>query len=235
MKIYALIPIKHISERVKGKNYRIFNGKPLCYWIINSLLNSKYINKIIIDTDSEMIKKIINELFVDQIDKILLYDRPEFLQGGDVPTNDLFMNVIKTLNLDADLYFQTHTTNPLLKTSTINNAIETYKNLKNKDSLFSAKKHFARFYNNKIIEMNHNRFNLIPTQNLDPIYEENSCMYIFTKESLFRYKSRIGKNPYIYEMSDIESSDIDWPEDFELAEILHSYYVEQKSNTIKEE
>lgn len=223
MKIYALIPIKHQSERVPGKNYRDFNGKPLCYWIINTLLNSTYIDKIIIDTDSPIIKNLIPTLFNDKMNRIVIYDRPKHLHGGHVPTNDLFVNVINSLNLDADYYFQTHTTNPLLKTSTINDAIKKFidKNKEGYETLFSVKTHHTRFYNSNGHDMNHNRFRLIPTQELEPIYEENSCMYVFSKQTLMKYKARIGKKAFLYKMNDIESTDIDWEDDFKTAELLH--------------
>lgn len=227
MKIYALIPIKHNSERVPGKNYKDFNGKPLFFWIINTLLTSTFIDKIIIDTDSPTIKELVPKHFSDTMERIIIYDRPEHLLGGHVATNDLFVNVIEDLNLDADYYFQTHTTNPLLKTSSINNAIETFLN-KIKDgyeTLFSVKTHHTRFYNSKGEDMNHNRFHLIPTQDLDPIYEENSCMYLFSKNTLMKYKARIGNKAYLYKMNDIESTDIDWPEDFKIAELLHKNFI----------
>ena len=223
MKIYALIPIKHNSERVPGKNYRDFNGKPLFYWIINTLLNSTYIDKIVIDTDSPTIKEQVPKYFNDNMERIIIYDRPVHLHGGHVATNDLFVNVIQDLHLDADYYFQTHTTNPLLKTSSVNDAIETFLNKVNEgyETLFSVKTHYTRFYDSIGQDMNHNRFHLIPTQDLDPIYEENSCMYLFSKDTLMKYKARIGKKAYLYKMTDIESTDIDWHEDFKLAELLH--------------
>ena len=223
MKIYALIPIKHNSERVPGKNYRDFNGKPLFYWIINTLLNSTYIDKIVIDTDSPTIKEQVPKYFNDNMERIIIYDRPVHLHGGHVATNDLFVNVIQDLHLDADYYFQTHTTNPLLKTSSVNDAIETFLNKVSEgyETLFSVKTHYTRFYDSIGQDMNHNRFHLIPTQDLDPIYEENSCMYLFSKSTLMKYKARIGKKAYLYKMTDIESTDIDWHEDFKLAELLH--------------
>ena len=225
MKIYALIPIKHTSERVPGKNYRDFNGKPLFYWIINTLLNSTYINKIIIDTDSPTIKEQVPKYFHEHMESIVIYERPKHLHGGHVATNDLFVNVIQELNLDADYFFQTHTTNPLLKTSTINNAIESFLKKKEEgyESLFSVKTHHTRFYDKNGYDMNHNRFKLIPTQELDPIYEENSCMYIFTKKSLTTFNARIAENAFLFKMSDIESTDIDWEDDFKIAELLHKY------------
>jgi len=228
MKIYALIPIKHNSERVPEKNYRDFNGKPLFFWIINTLLNSNYINKIIIDTDSLLIKELIPKYFNENMHRIIIYDRPIHLHGGHVATNDLFVNVIQDLNLDADYYFQTHTTNPLLKTSTVNKALEQFliKKKEGYGSLFSVNTHHTRFYDKNGDDINHNRFKLIPTQDLEPIYEENSCIYIFTKKSLFEFNARIAKKAFLFRMSNIESTDIDWPEDFELAKILHKYYTE---------
>ena len=227
MKIIAIIPIKHNSDRVPCKNYKLFNKKPLFYWIMDTILKVERINMIVIDTDSEIIKKGIETHFQKYMNRIIIYNRPEHLIGGEVATNLLFINAIKELKLDADLYFQTHTTNPLLSVKTINRAIDTYiENINKYDTLFSVKKHHTRFYNKDGSDMNHNRFKLIPTQNLDPIYEENSCIYLFTKESLFKYKARMSKDAYLFEMEDIESTDIDWPEDFIIAEILHRFYCQ---------
>ena len=231
MKIVALIPIKHHSSRVKDKNFKYFNGKPLYFWIINTLLHVEKISKIVIDTDSQTIIDGVKENFKENIDKIILYNRPLKLRGDDVATNLLFMNVINELNLDADVYFQTHTTNPLLSIKTINDAVDTYIENKDKyDTLFSVKTHHTRFYDKDGNDMNHNRFKLIPTQDLDPIYEENSCIYLFTKESLFKYNARISENAYLFKMSDTESSDIDWPEDFKIAETLHKIMLNPSSS-----
>lgn len=217
MKIYAIIPIKDHSSRVQGKNFKLMNGQPLYYWIINTLLSCEQIDKIFIDTDS---KELLNNCCIKS-DKLFLYKRPEHLRGDDMSVNKLLINIIEDLKLDADLYLQTHTTNPLLTKETIEGAISKYiKNENTYDSLFTVKTHHTRFYDKYGNDMNHNRFHLIPTQNLDPIYEENSCLYLFTKESLFNNNARISKNALLYPMSAIESQDIDWPEDFKLAEVL---------------
>ena len=76
-------------------------------------------------------------------------------------------------------------------------------------------------------DMNHNRFTLIPTQDLDPIYEENSCIYLFSKESLEKYKARIGKNALLYPIGDIESQDIDWEDDFIVTELLMKKFYQE--------
>lgn len=144
--------------------------------------------------------------------------------------NVILENVINALNIDCDVFFQTHTTNPLLNKITIINSIETYFIKKNDgyDSLFSVKKLQTRLYkleNNNVEAVNHNTNELIPTQNLEPLYEENSCIYIFQKSILFKKKHRIGFKPFIFVMNDIESSDIDIETDFIIAESIHKSLV----------
>jgi len=228
MKITAILPIKHNSTRVPGKNFRDMNGNPLFYYIIKTLLNVKEINNIVIDTNSPIIFEKVPELFKNDMHRIILYERPKHLWPGDTPTNDLLLNVINDLDLDADYFIQTHVTNPLLKHSTISDAINAFINNKDKyESLFSVKTHHTRFYNKDGKDMNHNRYKLIPTQDLDPIYEENSCIYIFNKDLLEKYKARIGSNALLFPMNDIESQDIDWEDDFIITEALMKLFYNQ--------
>ena len=223
MIITALIPIKHNSTRVPNKNFRLMNGKPLYTWIINTLLELKYITNIVIDSDSPIIFNDIPKIYSEHVNnnRIILHKRSENLISDNTSTNEIFKNIISELNLESDYYFQTHVTNPLLKVETINNAIELFLlNSHNYESLFSVKKIYARLYTKDGKDLNHDRKILIPTQNLDPIYEENSCIYIFTKKSLFENNARISDNALLFPMNNIESMDIDWPEDFMITEIL---------------
>jgi CMP-N-acetylneuraminic acid synthetase/NAD(P)-dependent dehydrogenase (short-subunit alcohol dehydrogenase family) len=235
MNICAIVPIKHISTRVPGKNYRDFNGLPLFQVILNTLLSCNIIQTIVIDTNSELVKGIILDKYSCN-SNIIIYDRPEDLWAGDVPTNVLLENVIKDLELyNYDFFLQTHVTNPLLSINTINKCIETFieKQKDGFDSLFTVKKLQTRLYtkqNNKIFALNHNPEELIPTQDLEPIYDENSCVYIFTRDVLFKKHHRIGFNPYIYVMNDIESSDIDTETDFLIAKSLHKEFKINETN-----
>ena len=235
MKICIIVPIKHNSERVPGKNFRDFNGKPLFHVILNTLLKSKYINHIYIDTNSPIVMESVEIDFKDTI--ISIYKRPLELQPGDTPTNVLLENIITKMNLDYDYYLQTHVTNPLLKVETIDECIKTFmeKEKDGYDSLFTAKQLQTRLYmnqNNNVSALNHNPNELIPTQNLEPLYEENSCLYIFKKDILFKRHHRIGYKPYIHVMNDIESSDIDIESDFILAEQLHKYHGLNSTNNV---
>lgn len=235
MNICIIIPIKHTSVRIPGKNFRDFNGKPLFHIILNTLLKSKYINHIYVDTNSPIVMESIKNDFKDTM--ISIYERPLELQPGNTPTNVLLENIITELNLNYDFYLQTHVTNPLLKIETIDKCIKIFieKQKNGYDSLFTAKKLQTRLYkyeNNTVSALNHNPNELIPTQDLDPLYEENSCLYIFTKKCLFEKHHRIGYNPFVYVMDDIESSDIDIESDFILAEQLYKHHGVNNKNIV---
>ncbi len=214
----ALLPMKGNSERVKNKNMRDFNGAPLYHAIVKSLLNSKYIKNVVINTDSEIIAKDAKETFGD---KIIIIDRPVEIQGDFVSMNNI---IAYDLNkLDGEYFLQTHSTNPLLKSETIDKAIEKYfDGLENFDSVFGVTKVQTRFYDKNAKPINHNPEELLRTQDLEPMYEENSNFYIFSKESFKNVgEKRIGLKPQIFEVNKLEAVDIDEPEDFILAELLY--------------
>lgn len=215
MKVVFLIPMKGNSERVKNKNLKIFNGKPLYHWILNSILKSKYLNFIIINTDSIKIKEDLKNNF--DLNKIKILDRPNELCGDLVSMNKIINYDINSTKCSD--FFQTHSTNPLLKTSTIDKSIDLYfKNKYKYDSLFSVSEFQSRFYFSNSNPINHDPSNLVRTQDLTPIFEENSCIYIFSKDSFKKAENkRIGLKPFLYKTSVVESIDIDTKEDFELA------------------
>ena len=222
MKIIALLPMKGHSERVPNKNLRSFNGNPLFHIMLKKLDKVDIINEVIINTDSNEIA----ESALKVSEKVIIISRPRELCGDFVPMNDIIDYDIS--NSDGDIYIQTHSTNPLLKTNTLEGALKFLIDFENKyDSIFSVTRHQSRFYNDKLDAVNHNPKELLRTQDLPPLYEENSCFYIFTKNSFINNsKKRIGLNPYIYPMEKLESVDIDEQDDFILAELLHKYFPE---------
>ena len=218
IKIVALLPMKGVSERVKNKNLRMFNGKPLFHIVLNKLLNSKFISSIVVNTDSIDIKKNIQSNFGD---KVTIFDRDSNICGHYVSMNKIIEHDIK--KIDANIFLQTHCTNPLIKTETIDDAIrKMISSIKTKkiDSIFSVTKIQKRFYSEDGKPFNHDSKMLV-TQHLKPLYEENSCIYLFTKESFRKKNNRIGQNPLMYEIDKLEAIDIDDPEDFIIAEALY--------------
>lgn len=217
--VTALMPMKHFSQRVKEKNYRNIAGKPLFVWVLNSLLKSKRIDQIIINTDSPIIEKIVRSL---DIKSITLIDRPKHLLG-DVDINSLIEHDINFAK--NDLILQTHSTNPLLRHETIDSAINDFEKSENAKSLVGVTKLQKRLYNNKGEALNHNPLSKnLRTQDLEPLYIENSCIYLFSKESFKKNNHRICTPIIFYDINEIESIDIDEPSDLVFAE----FYLKNK-------
>ncbi len=218
MKLKVLLPMKGNSERVPNKNMRDFDGAPLYHAVTKSLLASKYVECVVINTDSQTIAKNAKETFGD---KVIIIDRPVGIQGDFVSMNDIIAYDLS--KLDGEHFMQTHSTNPLLRAETVDRAIEKYFESLNKfDSVFGVTKVQTRFYDKDANPINHNPEELLRTQDLEPLYEENSNFYIFSKESFKNSgEKRIGLKSQIFEVNKLEAVDIDEPEDFKLAELLH--------------
>lgn len=217
--VTALVPIKTISERLPNKNFLDFNGKPLYQIIIDRLLSIDLIDKIIINTDSKIIKSHYSDCLI--FPKIKVIDRPENISGNNITMNTIIDYDIS--QFEGSHFIQTHCTNPLLKEETIINAIQTYfKNLPQFDSLISVDAIQKRVYNENGNPINHSNFKLEQTQNLPKIFIENSNIFLFSRTSFKNSNnSRIGKNPYFFEMNPIESIDIDYKTDLELAKLIY--------------
>lgn len=215
-RIVALVPMRHHSERVPGKNYRDFAGKPLYHRILASLKNCPLVADIVIDTDSSVIMEGVSEYFPD----ICLLERPEHLRAGTVPMNDVLLHDVT--RVEADYYLQTHSTNPLLRTETITQAVRQFlDSVPMYDSLFSVTPIQTRLWDELARAINHNPSILLRTQDLPPVYEENSNIYIFTREILERRHNRIGERPLMFEIDRLEAWDIDEELDFHIAEFLY--------------
>jgi len=223
MKLAALVPMRHHSQRVPGKNYRPLAGKPLFHHIIETLLAVPEIETVMVDTDSEPVMDGVRRLVSTRLNAgfppVKLIQRPEHLRADDVPMNEILL--YDTAQVDADFYLQTHSTNPLLKAETISRAIQSlFTNYPKYDSLFSVTRWQTRLYFQDGRAINHNPLELIQTQDLPPVYEENSCLYLFTRKNLARKKHRIGDKPFMFEIDKAEAWDIDEELDFEITDFL---------------
>ncbi len=214
-KIAALVPMRHHSQRVPGKNYRSLAGKPLFHHIIETLQAVPEIDVIVVNTDSEPVMAGLREHFPD----VVIINRPEHLREDDRPMNDILLH--DTEQVDADFYLQTHSTNPLLKSETVSAGIQAFlEAYPARDSLFSVTRWQTRLYDRHGAAINHDPKELIQTQDLPPVYEENSCIYIFSRENLIKFNHRVGENPLMFEIPALESVDIDEESDFQIADIL---------------
>lgn len=215
LKITALVPMRHHSQRVPGKNYRLLDGKPLYQHILATLQNCPEIETIVVDTDSPDIIEGIHTSFPT----VKVINRPESLRADDISMNEILLYDIS--QYQSDLYLQTHSTNPLLKASTVSRAIrQLTTSMPENDSLFSVTRLQSRLYDSNGKAINHDPLVLLQTQDLPPVYEENSCLYIFSAESLKKHRTRIGEHPILFETEPDESWDIDEEMDFKLVEML---------------
>ncbi|MBN1149354.1 MAG: acylneuraminate cytidylyltransferase family protein [Anaerolineales bacterium] len=214
-KLVALVPMRHHSQRVPGKNYRPLGGKPLFHHIIATLLECPEISQIVVDSDSPPIIDRLREDFP----QVMILERPERLRADSVPMNEIL--AYDTSQVQADFYLQTHSTNPLLRSKTISTAIQSFlASYPAYDSLFSVTRWQTRLWDQLAQPINHNPAILLQTQDLPPVYEENSCIYIFTREKLLARRNRIGERPMMFEIEAAEAWDIDEELDFFITDFL---------------
>ncbi len=216
-KVVALLPMKGHSERVSNKNIRPFAGKPLFHQVAQVLQDCDFVKSIIINTDSDFIARSASENF----SKVQIVERPEAIRGDMVEMNTIIAHDLSVT--EGQHYIQTHSTNPLLTKATLDRAISEYFALDaSYDSLFSVTKLQTRLYWESGEPVNHDPHELLRTQDLPPLYEENSNIYLFSKTSfVVAGNKRIGQRPKMFIMDSLEAIDIDDDETFRLAEAVH--------------
>jgi CMP-N-acetylneuraminic acid synthetase len=213
--IVALVPMRHHSERVPGKNYRSLAGKPLYAYILGTLGECESIQRIMVDTDSPVIMRGVRKDFPH----VQLVERPQELRGDEVPMNSILQHDVRIVR--SKYYLQTHSTNPLLTSRTISSAIQLFlESTSQHDSLFSVTRLQARLWSPEGEPINHDPHELIRTQDLPPLYEENSCLYIFERRSFLTRGNRLGERPLLFEIDPGEALDIDEEIDFQMARCL---------------
>ena len=211
----ALVPMRHHSQRVPGKNYRPLAGKPLFHHILDTLLSVPEIGQVAVDTDSEPVMDGLRRHYPG----VQIIERPQSLRADDIPMNDILLYDVG--QVPADHYLQTHSTNPLLRAESVSRAIQAFeKGLPGIDSLFSVTRLQTRLYDSQGKALNHNPAELLQTQDLPPVYEENSCIYIFDEQTLREKHHRIGSHPLLFEIDAGEAWDIDVELDFAITEFL---------------
>jgi CMP-N-acetylneuraminic acid synthetase len=211
MKVVAFVPIKMTNRRTPGKNTKRFDdGTPLIHFILRKLLNVSQIDEVYVYCSNDEIKDYL-------IDGVKFKQRSKELDSDTTASQDIISSFIK--EVDADIYVLSHATSPFVETKRFCECINKIVN-ENYDSAFTAEKlQNLLWCKNK--PLNFDPQNVPRTQDLEPIYNEVSAAYVFKKEVFINHKRRIGVNPYICEVSKIESVDIDYPEDFQIANAIY--------------
>lgn len=209
MKIVAIMPIKLKNERCPGKNTRLLGSKPLLQYELDSLKETGLCDEINVFCSDEAVVPFLPE-------GVNFLQRPKEL---DLPTSN-FTQIFSCFmaERDADIYVYAHATAPFVTVETMKQCIEAVKSGEY-DSAFCAVKLLDYLWKDGK-PLNFDATNVPRTQDLEPIYQETSGVYAFTKEVFEKYKRRIGMKPFIKEVSFREAVDIDNPEDFDLAEVM---------------
>ena len=221
-KIAFFLPTRKGSERVKSKNTRPFAGIEggLVENKIKQLLATKHIDEILFSSNDEMCIAIAEKYASDS--RLRIIPRPNELCLSTTNLQDLICYVPTITNADHILWG--HVTTPLVEVKVYDTAIEQYlaKITKGYDSLVSVKelKNFLLNQEGKLV----NNTTDIPwprTQDLEPLYEINHAIFLAKRSVYTEQKNRIGQKPLLYIMDEIHSKDIDWEEDFKIAEIMY--------------
>ena len=216
--VVALLPIKAHSERVPGKNFRDFCGRPLFRWVLDALLAVPEIDRVVIDSDA---RKELAEHGLEETDRVRLRDRRPELCGDAVSMNRVLADAVA--HVAADVFVMTHATNPLLRADTISRALDAFLAARERgeaDSLFSVCRVQTRFWREDGSPVNHDPANLVPTQQLEPWLEENSNLYVFSRESFAAEGARIGRRPLAFALPRWEALDIDDADSWRHAELV---------------
>jgi len=213
MRIKALIAVRSGSERVANKNLRPFASANLLELKIKQLKTIKELDGIVVNSNDERMLEIASKLSADTI------KRDDYFASSSVSMSEVYENMAE--NIDADIIMYANVTNPLVNTNSYINAINIFKEISEKfDSLNSANlvKEFM-FLDGKPI--NYDLKKQPRSQDLPNIYALNFAFSILSRDNMIKYKNVIGLRPYMYELSEIESVDIDTQFDFDIAEFLY--------------
>lgn len=213
--VVAIVPMKGHSERVPGKNLRLFAGRPLYHWIVTSLLAVEPVAAVVVDTDSPDIADDVAKTFPE----VEIRERPSDLLGDEVPMHDIVARIVAERS-SGDVFLQTHSTNPLLTPETITRAVDAFFGPGDHDSLMGVTELRTRLYSSDGRPLNHDPEVLLRTQDLDPVLEENSNLYLASRQVISSTGRRVGPNPLLFPIDRHEAVDIDEEIDFVIAECL---------------
>ena len=223
--VSVFLPTRAGSERVKNKNTRTFAGVDggLLKIKLNQLLNCKIIDEVVLSTNDRESIQVAQELY--NYNKLKVIERPQHLALSTTNLMDLVNYVPKVCGSNHILW--THVTSPLVNTADYTNAVETYFKILEQgfDSLMSVKEIQNFIWSkeqNKVVNKKLDDDKKWPrTQDLNKIYEVNSAIFMASKDVYFNEQDRIGKKPFLLTQNQIKSTDVDWEEDFKLAELIY--------------
>ncbi|MFV0241637.1 MAG: cytidylyltransferase domain-containing protein [Lacrimispora sphenoides] len=213
MRIVAIVPMKLNNRRLPQKNTKNFtNGKPLCYYILSTLLTVKEIDEVYVYCSNPDIQEFIPE-------GIRYLKRSESLDQDTTKMNEVLQCFAN--DIAADIYVMTHATAPFISRASIEEGLRAVVSGEY-DSSFAAKK-LQDFLWKDGAPFNYKLNNIPRTQDIPALYEETSGFYIYENDVITKLNRRIGEKPFLVEVGKIESVDIDEMEDFMIADAIYNH------------
>lgn len=218
MRCIAVVPMKLNNRRLPGKNTKPFtNGKPLCSYVLETLLSVDALDEVYVYCSDESIRDYLPE-------GVHYLKRSPSLDRDTTKMNEVLSAFAR--DVPADVYLMTHATAPFISAESISKGIEAVVS-GGHDSSFAAVK-LQDFIWKDGRPMNYDLDDIPRTQDLDPLYEETSGFYCYRSDVITRMNRRIGDDPEIIEVSQIEAVDIDEPADFELADAVYNFIIRRR-------
>ena len=212
MKTVALVTIKLNNQRTPGKNTRLFDdGTALITFFLNRLLQVKGIDEIYVYCSDPAIESFL-------VPGIRFLQRPLYLDTQRATPQDIISEFMK--QIEADIYMVSHCTSPFVRVEHFEECLEAVKGGKY-DSSFTAEKIQKLLWDAEQGPLTFEPDKIPRTQDLPPIYNEVSAAYVFHRSVFEKYRRRIGITPHITQVSGIECVDIDYPEDFDIANAIY--------------
>jgi N-acylneuraminate cytidylyltransferase len=213
MRKACFIPIKANSERVSGKNLRVLNGKKLYEYICEHIKEANVFDDVYIDTNSDEVAE-----YAKTMGYIPIAREAELLKNT-ANGNDLLVRHFEKFS-EYDYYFQLFATAPYLQPKTISDCVKKLiESNGDYDSCFTATANYGFYWFNNM-PVNYRPGILPRSQDMVPMVEETTGLYGISRESLIKYRCRIGSNPYIHVVNKFEAVDINTEEDFKMAECV---------------
>lgn len=211
MKVVAFVPAKGSSSRIKSKNVKLLDGKPLFLHTLEKLCGCEFIDEVYLDTESEEVISLASDV------PCKVMKRDPSLATNKTDGHQLFMNQVK--HVDADIYIQILATSPFIETDTIKKGVDKIKDVSCEyDSAILIRKEKQYLW-----EKGRPRYNIdhIPnSEDLEDAIIETMGLYIVKKDAALSLKKRIGQFPLLLEASPLEAVDVNWPEEFEFANLI---------------
>ena len=220
MKTIAFIPVRGGSRGIPGKNIKLFCGKPLVLWVVDSLAASEKVDKIVIATDSEDIKKVVRSRSISNLE---IYDRDPENARDESSTESVMLEYIQKAGLsDDDIFMLVQATSPFTQTIHFDRALDMFSKA-DYSSVLSCVKSTRFFWNRSGVPLNYDYLSRPRRQEMDTLFMENGAIYINNVKNIKLHRNRLSPDIGIFEMPEYTGIELDEEDDWLFAEYIMSH------------